>query len=262
MKTISLFITALFIVAISFAQTPQASDLMFKKEITRAIDLREKQNEPLYSAGKEISKLLMDATLSGQITPYTSDSLKEGATLSFKEFQQRITLESDFEILDTAYMDYYEKIDYLEALANREETNDYFFGKDLYQLEMKEIIYFSKKSSEMRHQIKSLTIFLPAEHPDNPRGIQQAIATYDYTEVMKVFKNDPNAIWYNPYNDAEHRTLAEAFDLRLFSSYITKISNPNDEFLSDIYRSERQGVIQAQETEYKLLEYESNLWEN
>ena len=114
----------------------------------------------------------------------------------------------------------------------------------------------------MRHHIKSLTIFLPADHPDNLRGIQKPIATYDFKDIIKIFKNDPNAIWYNPKNDSEHRSLEEAFELRLFSSYIIKVSNPQDELLSDIYKTQQEGIIQAQEKEYELLEYESNLWEN
>jgi gliding motility associated protien GldN len=236
---------------------------MFKKEVIRAIDLREKQNQPLYSAERELSKLLMDATLNGTIRPYSSDSLSSGKTLSIADFQKRITIDNGEVEQDTAYMDEYEKQEYLENLANQNPTADYFFGKDLYQIELTEIIYFSSESSEMRYKIKAITIFLPAEHPNNIRGIQQPIATYDFDAVMKAFENNPNAIWYNPYNDSEHRSLANAFELRLFSSYIIKISNPNDDYITDqAGGNAKQGIIQSQEEAYDLLEFESNLWEN
>ena len=246
----------------SLGQPSNQSDLMFSKEITRAIDLREKQNEPLYSAERELPKLLIDATLAGIITPYFSDSLGRGQVIPFSTFQERITIETGIIPQDTAYMDDYEKEEYLLSLSNGSSEDDYFFGRDFHQLELTETMFFSKKTSEMRHHIKSLTIFLPADHPDNLRGIQKPIATYDFKEVIQIFKNDPNAIWYNPKNDSEHRSLEEAFELRLFSSYIIKVSNPQDELLSDIYKTEQESIIQAQEKDYELLEYENNLWEH
>ena len=252
----------LFLSVSIFSQTYQPSDFMFTKEITRAIDLREKENESLYSIDREISTLLIAATLTGTLTPYFSDSLDNGQLLTLSDFRQRITIENGEIEKDTSYMDEDEKEEYLLSLSENSDTDDYFFGKDLYQMEMTETLYFSKNSSEMRHRIKTLTIFLPADHPENIRGIQQPIATYDFNEIIKVFKDDPNAIWYNPKNDSEHRSLEEAFDLRLFSSYIIKVSNPNDDYLVDIYDGEQQGIIQATEKEYQLLEFESNMWEN
>jgi len=255
---------ALFILSFNlFAQVTEPSDLMFKKEITRAIDLREKQNEPFFSTQREISKLLIDAALAGNITPYSSDSLSKGKALTVKELKKRITIETDELEEDTAFMDDYDKALYLEQLSNGEYETDYFFGKDLYQMEMIETLYFSRKTSEMRHHIKTLTIFLPAEHPNNIRGIQQPIATFDFQELISTLKNNPQAIWYNPKNDAEHLSLISAFELRLFSSYIIKISNPNDEYLVDIYNgNQEKGIMQSSKEEYKLLQIESNFWEN
>jgi gliding motility associated protien GldN len=263
MRIISLTFLSFLVTIVAFSQEPEASDLMFKKEIIRAIDLREKQNQPLFSAEREITKLLMEATLSGLITPYCSDSLSHGKLLTVEQFQQRITIDNGEIEEDTSYMDWDEKMTYLEGLAENESTADYFFGKDLYQMELTEVIYFSNNSSEMRYKIKAITIFLPAEHPDNIRGIQQPIATFDFDKVLKVFANNPDAIWFNPSNDSEHRSLADAFELRLFSSYIIKVSNPNDEYLVDIADgNERNGILNSTEKEYELLEFESNFWEN
>lgn len=43
------------------------SDQMFRKSIWRAIDLREKQNKPMFSEGKEISRVILDAVKRGEI---------------------------------------------------------------------------------------------------------------------------------------------------------------------------------------------------
>lgn len=51
------------------------SDQMFRKNITREIDLREKQNKPMLSDGKEISRVIIDAVKRGELQPYKNDSL-------------------------------------------------------------------------------------------------------------------------------------------------------------------------------------------
>jgi len=51
------------------------SDQMFRKTIWRAIDLREKQNRPMFSDGKEISKVIMEAVNRGELQAYKNDSV-------------------------------------------------------------------------------------------------------------------------------------------------------------------------------------------
>ena len=43
------------------------SDQMYRKTIWRKLDLREKQNKPLFSAGRELSRILVDAVLQGKL---------------------------------------------------------------------------------------------------------------------------------------------------------------------------------------------------
>ena len=235
----------------------------YQKEITRGIDLREKQNTPWMSTGKELPTLLMKATLSGSITPYTNDSLDKGKQLTKAEFLERKTVPGSNIQPDTAYMDEFEKQEYLLSLKEGGDEPMYYFGKDLYQIEITETVYFSQKTNEFRNEIKSITIFLPAEHPENQKGYQIPIATYDFNEVINFFDNQPDAIWCNPANDAEHKSYADAFELRLFSSYILRVSNPTNLYIVDEFDGDqKQGILQAQEKEYELVEFESNLWEN
>ena len=39
------------------------------------LDLREKQNKPLFSRGRELSRIFVDAVKQGKLTPYENDSL-------------------------------------------------------------------------------------------------------------------------------------------------------------------------------------------
>ena len=55
--------------------------------------------------------------------------------------------------------------------------------------------------------------------------------------------------------------MADAFDLRLFNARIIKQSNANDAFLVDLYKGEKAGLRASELLEYKLMEFEHNLWE-
>jgi len=253
------------------------SDIMWQKSVLRAVDLREKQNEPLMSNGREMPKILIDAVKAGVITAYKSDSLSDGAPLTKEEFLKNIQIPStEIELTDE------EK----EFAANEDSDDDwgdeeggdeegeessdeassgveYFFAKQLYQMQIKEDMIFDKQRSVMYYDIIGLGMFVPADNPDNIKGIELPIAWFSFKELNeKVFKDNPDAIWYNPYNDAEHRSLSDAFELRLFSSYIIKVSNPADEYIVDIYGGNpRTGIMASEWKAYELLEFEHNLWE-
>jgi gliding motility associated protien GldN len=238
-----------------------SSDIMYKKSVVRMMDLREPQNLPLFSTNKWISKLLIDAVRKGDITPYRNDSLDLGAKLSIDEFNERIKMPSTAAELTQEEKEI--------ALANGDSSammsnaiGDYY-PKSLYQLEIKEDIIFDKQRSRMYYDIQSLTMFVPSDEPSNVKGIQLTIASFEYKELVnKLFKDNPNAIWFNPENDQQHKNLADAFELRLFSSYIEKVSNPTDSYLVEIYgQDQHKGILASQWTAHTIMEYEHNLWE-
>ena len=69
------------------------SDIMWKKTLLRAMDLREKQNTPLFSRNKEITKLILEAVAKGELTPYANDSLERKLTID--EFNENLTVPAE-----------------------------------------------------------------------------------------------------------------------------------------------------------------------
>src|SRR6478735_5949373 len=112
------------------------SDIMYKKTLIRAIDLREKQNKPLFSKNKEITKLLLEAVERGDLKPYASDSLEEGRQLTIEEFKANYLIPSDQAVLT--------EDEKAIALANGDSSvlaaggAEYYFPRDLYQMQIKE----------------------------------------------------------------------------------------------------------------------------
>jgi gliding motility associated protien GldN len=237
------------------------SDIMYQKTILRAIDLREKQNKPMFSRNKEITKLILEAVERGDIKPYATDSLEEGRTLTIDEFKESIKIPSE-----TAELTEEDKAIALQNGDSSVLTSggvNFYFPQDLYQMQIKENLIFDKQRSRMYYDVHAVTMLVPSDHPANVKGIEIPVASFAYRDLIeKVFKDNPNAIWYNPQNDAQHKSLADAFELRLFSSYIIKVSNPMDAYLVDIYGGDQvKGIMASQWAAFELLEYEHNLWE-
>jgi gliding motility associated protien GldN len=237
------------------------SDIMYRKTILRAMDLREKQNKPMFSKNKEITKLILEATQRGELTPYATDSLSDGRKLTIKEFEDAMRIPSSLDT--TSLYDMYGPDWRTNPEVSGMLATQFFFPQDLYQMQIKEDLIFDKQRSRMYYDIHSITILVPADHPQNVKGIEIPVASYEYKELVeKLFKDNPNAIWYNPKNDSEHKSLADAFELRLFSSYILKVSNPSNAYLVDIYGGDQtKGIMASQWAAFDLLEYEHNLWE-
>jgi len=242
------------------------SNQMYKKSLIRMVDLREKQNQPIFSKGKEVTRIIIDAVKEGTLTPYGSDSLELGKVLTKEDFEKALIIPSDAPAMTAEEMEF-QKQNAAESGGWGGESGEassmgpnMFNPDELYQMEIKEDYIFDRQRSRMYYDMQSFTIKIPAEK--NIKGIEIPIATFKYKDLIDVFKNDPRAIWFNSQNDSEHRNLSDAFDLRLFSSYLVKVSNPKDQYLADIYTgSAKQAILAAQWKANELMEFEHNLWE-
>ncbi|MBC5993894.1 type IX secretion system ring subunit PorN/GldN [Pontibacter cellulosilyticus] len=244
-------------------------DVLFKKTVWRKIDLREKQNKPMFSENREITKIIIDAVKSGELVAYRSDSVSTPITR--EEFIQNMTPRESGEQLSDAEIaagfgkqeaeddDWGNALGKDAAQTSTAPVSNEYFPKQLYLLELKENVVFDKKRSRMYHDIQTISLKVPATL--NPLGFEQNVASFKMSDLVRIFRNNPEmAIWYNAQNDAQHKNLADAFDLWLFSSYITKISNPGNRDLASIYGAGEKGLLAAQDAAEALIEYEYSLW--
>jgi gliding motility associated protien GldN len=245
------------------------SDILFKRTLWRQVDLNEKQNRPFMAVNNEITKVIFDAVKSGKVTPYTTDSLD--TKLAISDFMRRLqdqnvlpidTSQRIREIKDDSFLTKKEKNDQIkQVLQSGGGTVDKRYA-DFTQMEIKEDMIFDKQRSRMYYDIQAITIFLPGTNNQGVGGgVDVRVASFKFKDLVKYFRNTPAAIWFNEQNNREHKNLADAFELRLFSSIIYKISNPRDASLETVYNGKRQGLVAAQQLEHKLMEYEHNLWE-
>src|SRR5690606_28687775 len=148
-----------------------------------------------------------------------------------------------------------------ETAAATEEIFNEHLPNEVSILESKEDMIFDKKRSIMVYDIQSIRMIIPAEKFET--GLYRPVATFRYKDLVELFRSMPEeAIWFNPQNSAQHRNLADAFELRLFNGRITKVSNPQNLEIMDIYSSsQKDGLIKSLQIEQELIEFEHNLWE-
>ena len=238
--------------------------IMFKSRVWRRIDMNEKQNQPFFSREREISTLIIRAVKNDLLTPYTNDSVT--TPMKKETFLENLKLpdeggglteeEKALGFTDEIEDDWGGGGGFTEAAP---EANEYS-SRDFNIVEIKEDYFFDNIRSRMYHDVFVLTLILPADK--NPAAFEKPLASFRFKDLVKLFRSMPEeAIWFNAKNSARHLNLVDAFLLRLFHSSITKMANPNDDAIVDIYTSRRAAAIASQQAEYQLVDFESQLWE-
>ncbi|MCA0230885.1 MAG: gliding motility protein GldN [Bacteroidetes bacterium] len=319
------------------------ADIMMKRTLWRRLDLKEKQNQPMFSKGNEITKYIMDAVKAGLLDAYVDQDMTKKMTMD--EFVKKLQIPNQGQVLteeekkagfgldnaaannandgwgDTKKDDKKTaakpaddgwgapapqketqpvddgwgtptkkkttkgkkgavvakvqppKVDSTEIKKKMAEeaaakaaaeaialAENMYFPDQLSVLEIKEDWVFDRKRSRQYYDIQTVTIYIPADV--HPAGLEMPVATIKYKDLDKLFRSDPKKfIWFNEYNTAQHKNLADAFDLRLFNGRITKLSNPMDRDLISIYGSEKSALWKSIQVENELMELEHGLWE-
>ncbi|MEO9872354.1 type IX secretion system ring subunit PorN/GldN [Ekhidna sp.] len=252
------------------------TQVMFKKSVWRRMDMKEKQNRPFFSLNGEVSRLLIQAVDEGLLTPYRSDSC-----INFMPdiiFISNISVEREqnpfvgggfnsggFDSFgDDSSAD--EATEEQADEARQEAIPEEYFSV----LYIKEDVIFDRNRSRMYNYIRSLSIALPREAGSlyNPAGFERKVAHFRYDDVVALFRGPyaDKAKYYNNNNSGQHMNMSDAFELRLFSAPIIKLSNAQDLDIRQLYADEMANdpmsvIVIQQKYEYDLMEYESELWE-
>lgn len=268
---------------IGYTQDPQNSiysvrdeDKLFQVTVWRRVYMEEKQNQAFFSRNHEISRVLINAVRDGLLIPYKTDSCLNRMTK--EEFEDKLVIKTGADEdswgtgTDTGGKQSGASDPWATGTAGGNSSgNDVWGGAETTQpttfprdpteiniLEIKEDIFFDKIRSRMYDAIQSLGIF----YTDQNTGLREPVAFFNYREVEKMFRNNPDeAIWYNRQNPAQNRNMADAFLLQLYHGMITKISNPRGISIREEVNDPQLALFLSQQREYKIAEYENDLWE-
>lgn len=275
---ISALILCLFIVATSESSAQEErltynehsvypipfSNQMYKRTVWRRMDLKEKQNRPFFSTSNEITRIIINAVQNGLIYPYEDDSLNK--RMSKEQFFENLKLPSEEEDDfggDSGFGDDgggWGDSGWGDETTASAPADQYYDATQLNIMRIKEDMIFDKVRSRLYWDIQSFELILPAT--EVATGLEKSVGVFRYKDLEPLFRSMPDkAIWYNRQNTAHHRNMADAFLLRLFNARVVKVSNPRDDMIQDISPDQKSALYKSQQEEYKLIEYEHNLWE-
>jgi len=302
-KLIKTVVTAMVALAIgssgfaqqSIAEVPQYNpnsvspipkyEQLYKVTVWRRVDLEERQNKGFFTKSNELSKILIQGVMSGEISHiYDNDSLT--VEITKEEFLSRRNMyaEDELEGYDEWYDDEpyymtdpvtYNGVNY-ESLQDNNEGNppdsspefwtveelaaDVYTYGETSLIQIKEDIIFDKRRSRLYYDTQAITLYVPGEN--TIEQFDKVLGVFSYKELEDYFRRRPDiCIWYNQYNSAENKNLADAFLMRLFHGNLTKVENPRDELISETYgKSVKEGIFAAEWLEMQLMEKEHNLW--
>ena len=248
---------------------PEVADnyIMFKKTLIRRLNLTEKQNKPFNAKNSELSALIIQGAKEGLLQPYMSDSclrpMPDDEFISSLQYEIQGGGDDFGGGFGGGFGDEAEE----ESEGDGKNFDD-IDPTEFNKLYIKEDLIFDRNRSRMFYYIRSITLGIPA-NPNYEIQFEKRVASFRYEDIIKLLRGPyrDKALWYNEENQGGHINLADALELRLFSAPIIGVSNSQNLDIRQMYSDKiaqdpMNAMVLQQEAEMKLMEYESNLWEN
>jgi len=221
------------------------ADVFYEKRMWREINVHEKMNKPFVYGQEFFIEILLDAAYEGVIGAY--DILDDEFTTLMSLEQVKSIGNSKDTMLVTDAITLEEKYEVVEKNLNRDHIKKY---------RIKEDWIFDKQLSSLYVRILGIAPIL-AKYDENGNYIADILMFWVYyPELRRILVNKEV---FNPLNDSQLLSWDDIFELRLFSSKITKESNVWDRRISD-YATGVDAMLEHDRVRQDLFEYEHDLW--
>lgn len=276
--------------------TIRAVDVAYSKRIWREFDLREKMNSLYASPRANLTKILMDAVLAGELTAYDPTPTPDDPTGD--SFKTRLPVDQVLTRFgaDSSLVEQYDEegnvigSHFVAAEFNPESVVRY---------RIKEDWMFDRQRSVFEVRIVGIAPLVTpqigdgagdvgfddggfggfggfddfdetaapeqlADIPDFPAN-DNAPVTVDAYPAFWIYFPEARQILVNKevvsrHNDATGLSYDDVFVKRLFSSYIVKQSNPEDLRIQDYVESGVERLYEAERIKKALIDFEQDLW--
>jgi gliding motility associated protien GldN len=225
------------------------ADVMYARRILRIMDTKEKQNLICRWPKNPLSVIIFEAAEKGEVTAYSNDSL-----MSFHRPDTVIAMLSQKEVIQVPDMMY--PGEFKDSVV----INRFNYEEDVVRYEIIEDWIFDKQRGMFYPRIISVSPLYKLIQGGQDLGEFPAFYC-DWDELRGVLINEEI---FNRHNDAAKFSYYDWFELRLFSSYITKEPNVFDIKFSDYTELKDNPLAQLLEGERvkdELFNWEHDLWQ-
>lgn len=228
------------------------ADVMWKRRITRYIDLREKMNLPLYfPVGNDVNGLrsltnVLYKAVTEEVSLRVYSSATDDFSIELTPGDVKKITEKSYEKTVPSSLD--PSVDSLIVITES------FSPDKVKKLMIKEEWFFDKQRSVL--DVRILGICLLYEQEDKEKGDQPLFWVYFPEARTLLAKYDV----FNRQNPTERRSFDDIFWKRQFSSYIVKEENVFDRSINE-YKKGMDALLESNRIKDDIILFEHDLWE-
>ncbi len=230
--------------ALEYDHTREA-DVFFERKIWRVIDVREKMNKSFVYPNAPLYSIITDAAKNKELRLYS--------TATGDNFQQ-VLADDDPALVGTKdTITVYQPDDAGDGTTVVQNDINY---EDIKRFRIKEVWFFDKESATLQCRIMGIAPIREVKDDKDNFKFEQPMFWAYYPTLRKVLAKHEA---FNPHNDAQRMTWEDVFEMRLFSSYITKESNIYDRRIED-YKQGTDALLEGDNIKNTVFNFEHDLW--
>jgi len=221
------------------------SDVFYERRIWREINVHEKLNKPFIYPQSYFIDIILDAAYECVLQTYDMVD-DQFSTLNTCEKVKTIGNSIDTElVVDPVTLE--ESYEVVENLLNREHVTKF---------RIKEDWIFDKQLSTLYVRILGIAPIME-KYDENGNYMTDLVMFWTYyPDLRNLLVNEEV---FNPYNDSQRLSWDDIFEMRLFTSTITKENNVWDRRIQD-YATGIDALLEHDRIRQEMFEKEHDLW--
>ncbi len=238
------------------AQTPMPTEVIWKRDIYRTIDLKKDKNSALYYPVEPIGdrmnlfSLIFQLVAEGKIKAY--EYRLDGTEVMTPE--NRVKFQ---DVLDRFHIYYQEKVEGKRDTVLVVDNSD-IPSAEVLSYYIKESSFFDQRSSTYHTKVTAICPVLHRGDDFNPEGTKYPMFWLNYQDLSSYLSRMP--VMASDLNNTSNITLEDFFATRKYTGDIYKTTNMLNRTLAQYCPTDSAMIKEQKRIEGQLETFEKNLW--